>query len=507
MPIDRPTPDALTRIAARLGFEFTREELQALAGFADEMKASYDVIDAVAEPAGVSRYPRDAGRKPPPEHNRFNEWSWKVHIPGAPVGPLAGKRIAVKDNVCVAGVPMGNGSPLLDDYIPEADATVVTRVLDAGATIVGKAACENLCLSGASHTSRHGAVRNPHDNSRSSGGSSSGCAAALAGGAADMAIGGDQGGSIRIPAAWSGVVGLKPTYGLVPYTGIFPIERTLDHCGPMARSVAEVAELLAVIAGPDGHDSRQVDVRVGDYAGAIRHGDASGMRVGLVVEGFGHSRSEPLVDAQVEAAAHRLREAGAEVLEVSIPMHRLGYHIWSVILLEGSADVLFRGCGAGTNWQGRHPTSLVTAYGRALRARPNDFPDTGKLNVLMSEFVRERHGTSYYAKAQNLRPLLRQAYDQALSEVDVLVMPTVPFRATALPAADAPLHDRIARARDGIDANTAPFDASGHPALSVPCGAPGLPIGMMLAGRYWDEASVLRAAQSVYLSRPATSSC
>jgi len=312
-----------------------------------------------------------------------------------------------------------------------------------------------------------------------------------------MAIGGDQGGSIRIPSSWTGICGLKPTFGLVPYTGIFPIELTLDHCGPMARSVEDVAALLAVIAGPDGLDPRQVDVRVGDYLGAVRDTEIAGLRVGIVSEGFSHPESEEVVDAKVRQAARCFEDLGAVLVEISIPMHRTGYDIWATILLEGSTDLMFRGHGMGTNWQGRHTTSLVEAFGHGFRSRPNELAETGKLNLLMAEFVRQRCSGRYYSKAQNLRPGLRAAYDGALGEVDVLLMPTVPFRATPIPPSGAPFREIVSRARDRIDANTALFDASGHPALSIPCGlVDDLPIGMMLIGRHWDDAIVLRAGKA-----------
>ena len=185
-----------------------------------------------------------------------------TEIQEATDGPLAGRTVAIKDNIMVAGVPMMNGSETLEGFVPTRDATVVTRLLAAGATITGKAVCEDLCFSGGSHTSRTGPVRNPWDPTRSAGGSSSGSAALVAAGAVDLAVGGDQGGSVRIPSAYSGTVGHKPTHGLVPYTGAFPIELTLDHLGPITRTVADAALMLGVLAGADGLDPRQPpDVR------------------------------------------------------------------------------------------------------------------------------------------------------------------------------------------------------------------------------------------------------
>src|SRR5205085_6207754 len=206
-----------------------------------------------------------------------------------------------KDNIEVAGVPMMNGSRTLEGFVPTRDATVVTRLLAAGATITGKSVCEDLCFSGGSHTSATGPVRNPWDVTRTTGGSSSGSAALVAAGEADLALGGDQGGSVRIPSAWCGTVGHKPTHGLVPYTGAFPIEFTLDHLGPITRTVADAALMLSVMAGPDGFDPRQrAGLPAQDYVGALS-APAAGLRIGVVTEGFGTPVSQPGVDDAVRS--------------------------------------------------------------------------------------------------------------------------------------------------------------------------------------------------------------
>ena len=272
----------------------------------DGVLASYRRLDQFAEPTLPVKYQRDPGYRPPAAENRLNAWYWKCSIKGAASGPLAGKKIAIKDNTCVAGIPMMNGSSVLEGYVPDVDATVVTRMLDAGGEIVGKAVCESLCFSGGSHTSDTGPVLNPHDPTRSAGGSSSGSAALVVAGECDMAMGGDQGGSIRIPSSYCGAVGHKPTYGLVPYTGVFPIELTLDHTGPIARTAADAALLLEVIAGPDGLDPRQPPgLRTEAYTKSLT-GDAKGLRIGIVNEGFGWPNSEPDVEAMVREAAQRL---------------------------------------------------------------------------------------------------------------------------------------------------------------------------------------------------------
>jgi amidase len=385
---------------------------------------------------------------------------------------------------------------VLEGYVPEFDATIVTRILDAGGEIVGKAVCESLCFSGGSHTSDTGPVHNPHNPTHSAGGSSSGSAALVVAGECDMAIGGDQGGSIRIPASWCGAYGLKPTYGLVPYTGIFPIELTLDHTGPIAATTADVALLLEVLAGEDGLDPRQKGVQTEAYTKALAN-DVEGLRFGIVSEGFGWpSLSEKDVDEMVEAAARRFPELGGAVSTISIPLHRDGIHIWNGIALEGPAMLMVRGNSMGTNWKGHYSTSLLDAYARGRLTRADDLSDTVKLVTLLGQYMQDSYHGRYYAKAQNLGRMLTKAYDDALQSVDLLVMPTLPMKATLIPAADAPREERVARALEMIP-NTCPFDVTGHPAMTIPCGlAQSLPVGMMLIGKRGSDATVLRAAHA-----------
>jgi amidase len=416
-------------------------------------------------------------------------------VKGAASGKLVGCTIALKDNISLAGMPLRNGAAVLTGFIPNEDATVVTRILDAGGEITGKAVCENFCFSGGSHTSDGGPVHNPANPRYSTGGSSSGSAALVACGAVDMALGGDQGGSVRIPASWCGIVGLKPTHGLVPYTGIFPIEGTLDHTGPMTKNVADTALLLEVIAGEDGLDPRQVNVRTAPYTAALS-GDVAGLRVALVREGFGwEGVSEQAVDETVRAAARTLSQLGAKVAEVSIPAHRDGIHIWNAIALEGATAQMVRGDGMGWNWRGHYSVGIADFYGRARRARGNDFPTTVKLVVLLGQYLSDRYNGHYYAKAQNLSRWLRTAYDEALAEAEVLVMPTTPMKAMAIPEnPDLPTYFKTTL---GMIHNTCPFDVTGHPAISVLCGqVDGLPVGMMLIGKHCDESTVLRIAHA-----------
>lgn len=488
-----PMADELVKIAAMYHLELSSQDIETFQELMKPTIASYNRLDEMVEPKLAVKYRRIPGQRPTKEEDPLNAWYWKSSVKGADSGTLAGKKIGIKDNVCVAGVPMTNGASVLEGYVPDVDATIVTRILDAGGEIVGKTACENFCFSGGSHTSEPLPVHNPHDSAYSAGGSSSGSAAAVVRGDCDMAIGGDQGGSIRIPASWSGCCGLKPTHGLVPYTGIFPIEPTLDHTGPMARTVEDVALLLEAIAGPDGLDPRQKEANPENYTQLLT-GDVSGLRIGIVAEGFGWEASEPDVDEIVQEAAHYFRKLGAYVEETSLPMHRQGIDIWNGIGMEGSLATMIRGEGMGTGWKGYYNTGLMEFYGRARRARANSYPATVKLLILLAEYASQNYFGRYYAKAQNLARRLKGSYDRALENFDVLVMPTTPTKAQPLPE-NPSIKEYVMSGLSSMILNTAPTDVTGHPAVSIPCGvSDGLPVGMMLIGRDYEESTVLRAA-------------
>ncbi len=492
--VKAPTPAQLAELATELGFHMSDSELaEHLAAMQPNIDA-YNVVDRMPQVLPPVTYPRTPGHQPNPEDNPFGAWYVKTTIDGASDGKLKGKRVAIKDNVCVAGVPMMNGASTLKGYVPDVDATIVTRILDAGGTILGKSVCEYFCFSGGSHTSASGPVHNPHRKGYSAGGSSSGSAALLAAGEVDMAIGGDQGGSIRIPSAYCGVYGMKPTHGLVPYTGVMPIESTIDHTGPMTASVANNALLLEVLAGPDGLDPRQKGVEAALYTEALGK-DAAGLKIAVVAEGFGHPNAEPEVDAKVRAAAETLKGLGATVEEISIPMHRSGVAVWLPVAAEGATMQMMLGNGYGFNWKGLYVTSLLDAHAHWQR-RADELPDTLKSTMLLGYHMIKNYDGRYYAKAQNLVRQLTAAYDSVLANHDLLLMPTVPLTATPLPEPGAAIPEILQRAFEMI-ANTAPFDVTGHPAMSLPCGmSAGLPVGMMLIGMHYDERAIYRAAHA-----------
>lgn len=495
MPVEPPDAAALSGVAAHYGLGLSGSDIESFSPMVTGLLASWDAVEELyATSAPV--VPERSWTRPEPANNPYNAWYVTTSITGSGEGPLAGMTVAVKDNTAVAGVPMMNGSKTLEGYTPRRDATIVSRMLAAGATIAGKSVCEDLCFSGGSHTSRTGAVRNPWDETRSAGGSSSGSAALVVSGIVDVATGGDQGGSIRIPSAYTGTVGHKPTWGLVPYTGAFPIESTIDHVGPITRTVADAALVLNVIAGPDGLDPRQPRNLVpDDYVAAIARG-AEGLRIGVVSEGFAQANAEQGVNDAVRAAVDTLVGAGLSAEEVSIPWHLHGAKIWDVIAVEGPTAQMVDGNGYGLNWKGLYDPEVIEFYGNQWRQDGSQFSETVKLVLLTGRYAMDRYQGKYYAMAQNLAIELRRAYDEALARYDVLVMPTLPLQATLLPKPGAPREEVIPRALEMLT-NTCVTDVTGHPACSVPAGlVNGLPTGMMIIGNQFDDATVLRVAHT-----------
>ena len=493
MSFPRPAPTDLISLGQELGLTLTEDHAQEMRAVMEGSFAAYDLCETLDDTPPPPRYPRTLTARLP-EHP-LNAWYATCDCPGAAEGPLAGRTVALKDNVFLAGIPMANGSTLLDGFVPGRDATVVTRLLDAGARIAGKAVCENFCMSGGSFTSESGPVLNPHDPGRSAGGSSSGCAALVANGDVDMAVGGDQGGSIRIPSSHCGIVGMKPTHGLVPYTGIMPIEATLDHAGPMTRTLRDNALMLSVMAGPDGLDPRQNGMPGQDYGAALERG-FDGMTVGVLEEGFTVAHMMPEVAETVRACADRLRAAGVTVVEVSVPEHHIADKVWAPIGLEGLTKQMMEGLGMGFNWRGQYAPDLMAAM-EGWQARADDLPVTLQVSLLAGTWALRQGQGKTYAKAQNLSLKMRAAYDAALSSVDALMMPTLPYVAPQIPDAEVSLAEFMHRAL-GVNVSTSQFDVTGHPALTVPCGSvDGLPVGAMFVGRWYGEAELYRVASAV----------
>jgi len=525
-----PSPAELDAVASDLGFRFESDEQRAetLAIIQHTLEPLRDVACLPDYTEGLEPgYPRHDVRFPAREENPLNAWWIKCRIEGKKEGPLSGMTVAIKDSFAVASMPMSNGSFLLEGYTPTIDATVVRRVLDAGATIVGKANCEDLCYSGGSHSCAWGAVRNPHFPGANAGGSSSGCGALVGNGEVDLAIGSDQGGSIRLPGAWCGVCGMKPTWGLVPYTGGMSMAPTCDHAGPMTRDVTNNALLLQVLAGNDnGLDHRQhipphVSHAYHDRLMARLAGGASlaGVRIGVVREGFDQPGADLRVSEHVRGVVQKLRADGATAEEVCLPEHRLGHAVWLGIFLEETTQQMWTS-SADKGMKGAHMPDLNTVFFNAKQTRGDAVSQTAKVSFLTGQILARRYGGSMHAKCANLARKIAKAYDAALARFDVLVMPTIPYTAPELPPR-LPARCNLGALSQNIHSafgqvlNTAVFNATGHPAMSVPCGTlrvkygeadADMPVGFQIVGKHFDEDSIYFVAHAVErVCKPAAS--
>src|SRR5438105_4939274 len=395
----KPTVADLREAAERLGMRPSEAYLDAVAEIITPLANAYATLDATPDELPPVKYPQREFHRPQRAENPYGAWDVKTAIKGKPGGKLAGRRVALKDNICLAGVPMMIGAQLLDGYVPEVDATVVERILDAGGEIAGKAVCEYFCVSGGSHTSSTGPVHNPRKRGYSAGGSSSGSAARVAAGEVDIAV---------------------------------------------------------------------------------------------VKEGFGHPNSESDVDAHVREAAQRFAKLGA-LEEVSVPAHALGFPVWAAIRGDAACVMLLEMNGAGIGHEGLYVTSLIE-HAMGWRKRADEFADTLKIASIFSRHTLDRYGGRFYAKAQNLRRRVRAGYDAMLASHDLLLLPTVPMKATPIPGKDATPQEITRRSWEPTR-NTCPFNVTGHPAISLPCGMEdGRPIGLMLVGRHYAEETIYRAA-------------
>jgi amidase len=501
MTLRRPSREDIVDIGKRYHLNFTEAETDVFMTLASAVLDGYDELDQYPDPVReVIPAVRIPGARPKPEDDPLNGIvrNCSVKATGSGKGLLAGKKIGTKDTICISGIPISCASRLLYDYVPDIDATVVRRILKAGGHITAILNTDDFAFSGGGHTSVYGVGINPTNPKHAAGGSSCGSAIAPATGLVDIALGGDQGGSIRIPAAWSGIVGLKATHGLIPYTGIVGFDQTIDHIGPMARTVEEVALMLQVIAGKDDTclDPRQPDkLRIPNYANALT-GSVKGMNIAVVNEGFETPESMPAVNTAVKQAANFLKSLGAKVKQISVPEHRMVVPIWNCVAIEGGIDSFYHGHAAYQN-KGWYNPRLMSAMSRAIRTNGSDFSPTAKLGALVGHYMREQYHGVFYGRAQNMSRVLTAAYNRVLEDFDLVLMPTTPQTAHKIPP--MPEEDRTAHIAQALNMvhNTAAFDLTGHPSITVPCrGVKGLPVGLMLTGAHFDEPSVLRAAHA-----------
>ncbi|KAI1087905.1 amidase signature enzyme [Rostrohypoxylon terebratum] len=557
---ERASIETLREIAKAHGFVIRPQEESEYLKFVHAAQESVDFVDLLpdyvdsrlAPNIGTSNQVPRTFTLPSISENPLNAWSHRTYIQGSGLadgtGLLAGKKVAIKDNTSVAGVPTTGGTQpfhLCKDKpapIPTIDAPVVSRILEAGAVITGTSTCENYCMSAMSCTSATGPVENPWLRGYSTGGSSSGSAALIAlhvvkkwresrglpvedlGEGVDFALGSDQGGSIRIPAAYCGIYGLKPTHGLVPFTGITSLFPILDHTGPLASSVRDAALFLAVLAGYDGFDPRmtpEAPLRsaVPQYHAILDEqiaarttagtwtSQAAGrnIRVGVLKEAFEVAGIQPDIVSVVHKAASRFASLGASVTDVSIPLHLAAPHIFTASTRAYMADILLSRQGSST------ASSLPFPFPSSAPAVPDQswyetLTTSNPLLVgllLSSEVLTDRSKYPETVREKAVRHVqeLRTAYDKALQQLDVLIMPATPN------VGPRHVEDMGVAEKAGFllsnTLNTMPFNITGHPGLVIPVGwgrveggneEEKLPVAMQIVGKRFDEQAVFLAA-------------
>jgi aspartyl-tRNA(Asn)/glutamyl-tRNA(Gln) amidotransferase subunit A len=409
---------------------------------------------------------------------------------GAPLPPLAGVPIGIKDVLVMKGSPATAGSRILEGYMPPYDATAVKRLEAAGAVLLGKLNCDEFAMGSSTENSGYGPVHNPVALERVPGGSSGGSAAAVAAGMAVATLGTDTGGSIRQPASFCGVVGLLPTYGRVSRYGLIAFASSLDRIGPLTRTVRDAAILLGVIAGPDPLDATSADLPVPDYVQALEQ-PVKGLRVGVPAEYFGDGL-DPEVRAAVEAAIEHLRAAGCTIHPVSLPHTRYAIPTYYLVATAEASANLARFDGVRYGYRAKGANTLTAMY---RQSRDIGFGAEVKRRILLGTYALSAgYYDAYYKKAQQVRTLLTRDFLAAFQQVDVLVTPTAPTPAFKLgEKTNDPLSMYLA------DIYTVTASLAGICGISVPCGhsSEGLPIGAQILGKHFDEATVLRAAQAI----------
>ena len=406
---------------------------------------------------------------------------------GQDPGPLAGVTVGVKDNLCTNGVGTTCSSRMLEHFVPPYESTVGQRLIDQGAVMVGKTNLDEFAMGSSTETSAFGMTRNPWDPTRVPGGSSGGSAAAVAAGQCDVALGSDTGGSIRQPASFCGVVGLKPTYGRVSRWGLVAFASSLDQVGPFTRTVADSAAVLQAIAGHDPRDSTSLDVPVPDYSAALER-PIKGLKVGVLKEAFAEGL-DPEVEASVRAAASQLESLGCELVEVSCPRFKAGIATYYVIAPSEASANLARYDGVKYGYRAEEADSLSSM---TSRSRAEGFGAEVQRRILIGTYALSAgYVDAFYKKAQQVRTLIRQEFDAAFEQVDLLLTPTAPTTAFA-PGE----HSNDPLAMYLADLLTIPANLAGLPAISVPCGfdKKGLPIGLQLMAPVLQEERLLQLA-------------
>jgi amidase len=502
--------EELQEFARRALFSLPEDQVEAFHAMTEEMFEGFDRFERLPDPPNEwVPANRDAGRRPAGDEDPCNavvRWcSVKATDPAAAAGPLAGVRVGLKDMFAIGGLPLTFGSHVLRAYVADEDSAIARNLLEAGAEIVAVTNMEAFAFSAGGETSAYGPVLNPFDLTRTACGSSNGSAAALAYESIDLTFGTDSGGSVRIPASWCGVIGLKATHGLVPYTGTISADWRFDHAGPMARTVEQLAAGLDAVIEERTIDPVAKAIHVhepGTYLDAVGAAPErlDGVKLGVLKEGFAAAEDPEAPEgtresaAAVKAAIERLRELGAEVREVSVPEHLDGPDIMFTALVETTSSAL-HGAPSAYGWWSKASGHFAAGLGAGMKAYGDELPDTFKLIAILGTYMREEYFGSFGARAHAMADGLRDAYDAALAEVDMLVLPTTTHYAHQL-MPELPLEERVMRGWTMLG-NASPFNISGHPAISIPAAeADGLPVGVQLVAPRFEDRRLIETARA-----------
>lgn len=408
---------------------------------------------------------------------------------GEEIGMLAGIPIGIKDNMCTKGIPTTCASHILENFVPPYESTVTQKLKDAGAVMVGKTNLDEFAMGSSCETSGYQQTANPWDLSRVPGGSSGGSATAVAASECVVAIGSDTGGSIRLPASFCGIVGMKPTYGLVSRYGLVAYASSLDQIGPFGRSVEDAAILLNAIAGYDPNDSTSLKLEIPDYTKSLQPDlKSKGLKIGIIKETFGEGL-DPVIAKTVQQAIDQLKSLGAEVQEISCPRFRYGLPAYYIIAPSEASANLARYDGVKYGFRTPEAENLLEMY---KKTRAAGFGAEVKRRIMLGTYALSAgYYDAYYLKAQKVRTLIKQDFEQAFEKVDVLVCPTAP---TPPFKAGEKISDPLTMYLS--DLMTIPVNLSGLPGMSIPCGFDdqGLPIGMQLIGKVLGEEQVFQVA-------------
>ena len=408
--------------------------------------------------------------------------------------PLADKSCTpcfIKDNIAVVDYPTTCASKILENFISPYDATVITKLKQAGYWIAGKTNLDEFAMGSSTENSAFGATKNPLDPSRVPGGSSGGSAAAVAVGITPFSLGSDTGGSIRQPAAFCGVVGLKPTYGRVSRWGLVAMASSLDQIGPIANNVADCAEILGIIAGKDSKDATSLDALVPDYTAEIKK-DIKGIKIGVPKELFGEG-VDPDIEKKVKQALSKLEKLGAQIIEVSLPNVSYALATYYIIQPAEVSANLARYDGVKYGLSAGSDEKIETIEEMYRQTRADGFGNEVKRRIMLGTYATSAgFRDAYYDRARKVAMLIKQDFDRAFEEVDVLVSPTTPTIAFKL---GERINDPLSMYK--ADLLTAPANIAGIPAISVPCGLfEGMPVGLQIMGPQLGESIVMQVAHN-----------